>query len=81
MSQVQLYEFLDSRSVLTDQVRASLDEYFNSKKSSKKIQFGKYKGKTVNDISLIDEKYLKWLVKQNWCFEDIKSEIKKLYPE
>ena len=81
MSHEQLYDHLYNKNVLTDQVKAALEDYFNSKKSSKKVQFGKYKGKSVADIAIIDEKYLRWLLKQKWLFDDIREEIENMHLE
>lgn len=32
------------------------------------IRFGKYKGKTLDEISDIDRKYYLWLMKQDWFY-------------
>lgn len=76
-----LTDYLHDGELLTDDLKSVLIEHdnaFNSKPSVK-INFGKYKGKTVAEVSQFDKKYLDWLVRQNWCFDDIKEEIQKKY--
>ena len=38
------------------------------------IPFGKYKGKTISEVSAFDKPYLQWVLRQAWFekFEDLK---------
>ena len=72
-----LTQYLHSKDLLSDDLKKELlehDKEFNNKPSVK-LGFGKYKGKTISEISEFDEKYLSWLCRQSWCFEDVKEEI------
>jgi len=41
------------------------------------LHFGKYKGKTIGDISLEDKPYLEWLLKQPNLKNNLMNKIKK----
>lgn len=42
-------------------LKAFLDDKFKNKDMSYELTFGKYKGKTINQVLQIDRKYLEWL--------------------
>lgn len=86
----EVYEFDPSymRWLLTQELilekNQDLRDYLNSKfkdtDTSYQINFGKYKGKTINQIIKLDKQYLEWLLK-NSQFDNmttLKAEIKKI---
>ena len=54
-------------------LRYRLDNFFNSKENT--IQFGKYKGKTINELSILDLNYLKWMKKLKTINQNMLNEI------
>ena len=40
------------------------------------VNFGKYKGTTIDELVLTDPKYLLWLAKQDWVKDDLIAAIK-----
>lgn len=75
-----LTNYLHDQGLLKDKLKSALqehDEIFCSR-PSKKLPFGKYKGKTISEINEFDSKYLVWLTRQTWCFDDIKEEIQNI---
>ena len=74
-----LIKHLKDKKLLTPEVQDSIKEFYKNKNSkSKKLNFGKYRNKTVSEVAEFDSKYLEWLGKQSWCFDDIKKEISSL---
>ena len=65
-----LLEKLGNAGLLTCEIEEVLSQYFTSLKNQKKIStstplaFGKYKGKSLNEIKTIDSNYYTW-AKQN----------------
>ena len=65
-----LLEKLGSAGLLTCEIEEALSQYFASLKNHKKLStstpltFGKYKGKSINEIKSIDSNYFNW-AKQN----------------
>ena len=54
-------------------------EFKKRKANSDTLNFGKYRGRKVKDVSMFDKPYLQWLVKQKWLDEKpmVKTEILK----
>lgn len=76
-----LASHLHDKELLSDTLKVILLEHdaaFYSKPSIK-LNFGKYKGKTIAEVAEFDRKYLSWLTKQQWCFNDVKEEINNNY--
>jgi hypothetical protein len=73
-----LIDHLRSKNLLSDELRSELESYFETKKKCcKTIPFGKYRGKSIAEVLLFDRKYLDWLSRQSFVFEDLKTEIDK----
>jgi uncharacterized protein (DUF3820 family) len=64
--------------LLTDDIKKALMDLYEERRSDVKFPFGKYKGKTLEEIATFDVGYLQWAVKQSWMFDDLKTEIKKI---
>ena len=64
-----LKPYLHGKGLLTDMIKNTLLEHDNQFHStpSIRINFGKYKGKTVSEVAQFDKKDLNWLVRQTWC--------------
>lgn len=62
---------------LYDQFRKS--EYKKAIKDPRLMPFGKYKGKTVDEVASFDLSYLRWMVKQDYlnAYPDTKTLISK----
>ena len=67
--------------LLTDDIKNALMELFEEKKSNVKMPFGKFKGKTIEEIYAFNPEYLRWVLRQEFVqdkFIDICNEIKRL---
>lgn len=43
-----------------------------------KIGFGKYRGRSVDDVAIDDPAYLQWLLTQDWIWVELRTEIEDL---
>lgn len=66
--------------VLIDVPGVSLDEIFPIYKAHDKMMFGKYKGKTIGDVYIIDSQYLYWLESTDRFIKIDFEELERLYP-
>jgi uncharacterized protein (DUF3820 family) len=73
-----ILEHLKANGYDSESLTQCLTELFARRSSSKTLNFGKYKGKTLDQIHQIDPAYLKWVARQDWCFPEIKAEITKV---
>lgn len=78
-----LTSYLHDQGLLSDELKAALLEHDKefTKKPSAKINFGKYKTRTVAEVAEFDLPYLQWLFRQQYIkekFQDIYNEIKSL---
>ena len=62
-----LCEHLTVNSLLTDELKESMDEFDRVRREINKniyIPYGKYKGKRIEEVAKFDLKYLKWFATQ-----------------
>ena len=43
------------------------------------LRFGKYKGKPIEEVARFDKKYLEWVIRQNWCRDNLKLKLQKYF--
>jgi len=74
----QLYSHLHSKNLLTDELKGAIEGFTYKREPITSLLFGKYRGKTLDEIKQFDQKYLEWLIKQSFCREDLKEAINKV---
>ena len=80
----RLTQHLQAKGLLNKEVEDAIKEFRELNRSDKEkisidcFKFGKYKGKSIEEVCQFDKPYCKWILKQNWCQENLREKLNQL---